>query len=195
MKHIIFDLDSTLLNTRALKETLDSIFFKYDLDFNVSYKQIVNYSTEKHLAMLPSDKQAEARRDIDEVFKKLPKFLFNDVQNFFQDRKAFGYKCSIVTRGDIEFQKQKIVALKEYIPFDVYYVEKESKAEKILEISKPRDVVYFVDNMLEELVDVKKNFPTVITVLIKRYNEPALEKFSEADHVIISLEDLKKILV
>ena len=203
-KIILFDIDGTLFDASSFLNVfyriLTSIFSlsKEDIDrVQIIYDQNKKENGYFHPSSFQSkitDKFPEVQGD------KLQEILWNiDLfkQNVYKDTSVIESlskvaKIGIFSKGDRDFQKKKLISLKDYIADEDIFIFPE-KINKISEILyKYKDFqVFMVDNEIEVLIKVKNLFPKIETILIDRKNI-----YQEANKIlkIKTLEGLKLII-
>ena len=118
---------------------------------------------------------------------QFPQYVYHDAVPFLQKRKELGDTIVLVTRGDPEVQKTK-AHYSGVLDFfsEALYVSSGPKASPIGEYLEVHPVgdnkVYFVDDTVFELQDVKETHPFIEVIRMRR--EDAKNHHIESPHII-----------
>jgi FMN phosphatase YigB (HAD superfamily) len=180
---IFIDFDDVIFNTKKFKQDLAGIFSAHGIsreEYENSYFDPNNRNTIRMHNMEDQIQRLKKSRFFDE--KSLRKAL----NNFMQDSSSYVFedvvpfvglhendKLSVLSFGNKVFQEKKVKSSKiqNYIP-DIVITGK-TKAEALADIFKEnnnllKEKVLFLDDRAEQISEVKKMFPDVATILIKR---------------------------
>lgn len=200
---LIFDLDHTLLDTRALMRD----FFTYLAEQGIEREIIEEthrvyretdpfcYSPKKHLTFIADAVGRSQRESVVEVFcsQSFASYLRPGALPILKRFREKEYDLTLLTRGDAYFQTVKIekTALTQY--FDDVIICQEPKVD----FFKKNDPgpVYFINDNLKETLLVVDAMPSVSPILFVR---PDASSFYSVETVsipkITSFEDLDKLL-
>ena len=191
---LVFDLDRTLFNTDALYQDL------YALCEDRGVQQdVLNYS----LGLIPPSNllfnffvmversQAAPRPKLEKLISDLRKYIrdegrkyvFDDVMPFFKAVMDGSNKARILTYGDIDFQTEKFVGCKLSKTCNDFTVTQDFKYNKS-EIFKSSPTVFFDDNP-RDIDGVKKFFPHVKAVEVKRPGTKYYKKYSTKADIVV----------
>lgn len=185
---LIIDFDHTLFDSNALKRELVKIFTVAGVpekEFWASYREARNarsgdagYSPERHIAVVASKFPSVSRSALYAGVEKLAghskKFLFPDALDFLQRMVALAIPTVLYSRGDPSWQLSKITAcgLDRIIP-DVHVSPQPKAVGGLRTLIRESDrTVYFINDLIDETVDVCVNFPQVVPILIRRPDIP-----------------------
>lgn len=210
---IFVDFDDVLLNTKKFREDYIKtfkannvpleVFNKYYYDYPVKKRngRIIKYDSDEHLEIITEKekiKTARLRSDIKKLIKKISKYIFPDVENFLRSFKK--NSLYLVSYGDTRFQKNKIKnsGLKQYFEKIIIIDKlKASSIKKIIEKNKFRkEKMFFIDDRVEQIGDVKRKIPEIITIFMKRKESRHHDKKTKyCDYVAKNLIEAKKIIL
>lgn len=199
MPTLILDFDQTLYDTSGMKRAKFIKLKKYLLKKSLTFykttadsviKKHGMYLLEEHLkAMVKAEHHQAALR----IAQHTPyhKFLYPDVRKFFQRYKKF--KIIILTFGDDKFQQEKIQACKFKGVDKVIITLKKKYLEFEKIINKYPAPYYFIDDKTSELDLVKKHYPEVIALWMRRANganrnKPGKEFMYKISNLNLNLE-------
>jgi len=181
---ILIDFDDVILNTNKFRKDYKKVYAPYGINaavFEQYYKKSVRY--EKSIVLYdPEDHLKELKRGenikITELRKSIYKFAANSRKYVFKDVKKFLFKFKkddiiIITHSKSKFQKIKLKnsGLKKFVKKIIQTGKLKASSVKKLatqKIIKRGESVYFLDDRVEQINEVKKNNPSVITILIRR---------------------------
>ncbi len=181
---IFIDFDDTVFDTAQFKAKLKNLLFKFNItqeEFEATYldypqrenKKLKFYNPEnqiKKLEKLKKKSLEKARKKMNLFMRNLSQFVFNDFY-FFAQEFSFA-ELFLVSFGDSEFQKRKIIAcgVKKY--FKRIFITKNSKGKiirkQIGKFSSKKEQVFFVDDRIDQLIEVRKENPKIILIRMKR---------------------------
>jgi FMN phosphatase YigB (HAD superfamily) len=209
---IFIDFDDVLFNTKKFRTDYLNIFKKYGISkrvFEVCYysateskKNIRQYNPVDHIervAKLNSIDLPALQKDVTNFVKDTSEYIFNDVGSFLGGFKK--RDLIIASFSKTNFQKAKIANSGIAENFHKVEIVNELKSTAIGNFIKSKEIlvdmnVYFIDDRVEQLMDVKKNFPQIKTILLKRkegrYND---RKNKHCDFVCHNLDQAEKIIL
>lgn len=208
---IFIDFDDVIFNTKKFREDLTVIFALYGISEEEYYNSYFD----------PNDKRPVKSHDIEDQIERLKKIhsfdekaLRESVDNFMQDTSKYIFadvmifadlhknnRLSILSFGNKIFQEKKIRSSKiqKYIP-NIIITDK-TKSEALADVLKKQDILqkekaFFLDDRVEQICDMKKKFPDLITILVKRpegrYQE--MQKCRGCDYETHNLQEAQKII-
>lgn len=182
--HTIFDADdfkvamATSLRPMGVSEELFWGTYRHardKSDGNFSYRP------EKHVALMADrialDKTA-AVTALENVVHRAEEFLYQDAKDFLSRLISLGIPVTLLTKGDPTFQKAKIAACRINGMVDEIIASEEKKAVLMPELLKRgTGSVYFVNDHLDETLEVRKIDPVRIIPILKRRPDQAPERY------------------
>ncbi|KKQ53492.1 MAG: hypothetical protein US70_C0003G0035 [Parcubacteria group bacterium GW2011_GWD2_38_11] len=209
---IFIDFDDVIFNTKKFKTDFknmfiengisDEIFDKYYNDPN-DPRAIKTFDPWRQIECIYNNESGIDKEKLNklvyEFIADMSAYIFADVADFV--RAVGAENISIVSFGEREFQTKKVLnsGIGKFIPKIV--ITDTSKAEaiaKILENEKGNssEGMFFLDDRVEQIHNIKENFPDMITILIKRpegrYQE--MQKEDCCDHEVHNLKEAQKII-
>lgn len=180
---IFIDFDDVIFNTKKFKQDLAGIFSAHGIsgeEYENSYydpnddQPIKIHDMEdqiQRLKMSHSFDEKSLRKSLDDFMQDSSSYVFEDVVPFVGLHE--NDKLSVLSFGNKVFQEKKVKSSKiqNYIP-DIVITNK-TKAEALADIFKEnnnllKEKMLFLDDRTEQISEVKKMFPDVATILIKR---------------------------
>lgn len=198
---VFFDLDDTLFDTGAFARGAQRLFAEHGISeelFWKSYREMRSefpdqgwsYSFDKHRKkLLPyfspgSDDNLRVR--LESYISTAKDFLFPEVLDVLFSFKERGYPMSILTFGDVDFQRSKVIR-SGLGPFmeDIIVTDRD-KGMALRESGIGNDEnIYFFDDKVVHIESVKKAFPHIRSVLVKRASKRNSDEPNRwCDHVI-----------
>ncbi len=183
---IFIDFDDVSFNTGKFVLDLKKVFAKHGIDekiFAQSYLDypirnkngsLKKYDVYHHIDILENKIKVDVtnlRKDVDRLISGAKKYLFADVYDFV----SFCGKSNVyvVSYGDTQLQFDKMIH--SGLPENVknVLISDDLKSKGVAEIIgkdriKKSEAMYFLDDRIEQLEDVKKKFPRITTILVKR---------------------------
>lgn len=203
-KIILFDIDGTLFDSSSfIKDFYENISAKFNLgsDDIATIQKFSEENKKQNGYFLPGiflDKIAHNFPSID--LGLLNKIFWNiDLfeENMYKDTSLVRdlSKVAVIgifSKGDSDFQKQKITFFGDFLDNDNIYIfpDKLSKINEVLG-QYNNFQVYLIDNENDVLTRAKDLFPDIYAILIDRKND---KKETEKILKIKSLNDLKSII-
>lgn len=176
---IFIDFDDVLFNTRRFRDDLQNLFFQHGISREVFERHYASspvksktYDPWGHLELIKNGENmdvSEAQKELEEFMIDTNPYLFDDSVDFL---KSFDdeFVC-IVSYGEPKFQGMKIGECRvgKYCK-EVRITDelKSSMIEKILKERSNEEDVYFIEDRIEQIEDVKKRFPFVKTIFMRR---------------------------
>lgn len=180
---IFLDFDDTLFDTSAFFNALQVIFEKFGVSkalFLKSYQEMKaefptigwRYSCEMHIERLRqslSFDEEGLRKELRVCIADTEKFLFPDAKSFLASLKVSGYSTFILSFGDIYFQTAKIsgTGISQFIERNII-TDKDKAVALQSEIDDDGKNAWFFDDRIHFIESVKRAFPKVRTVLVRR---------------------------
>jgi len=214
---IFIDFDDVLFNTKAFTEDIKKIFSKAGISEELFYEtyrdrndnskkmdgHFLTYNPSLHFRKIKDKLDINTKMlesDFCALTENTKKYIFSDVPAFL---KAFEKKdLFILSFGTNEFQEKKIKnsGISDYFS-KIIIVSHGLKSHAIKEIIEKKSIkkdepVYFLDDRVKFLEEVKVKFPDVITILVKRpegrYQDTKKEQ--HCDFEAHSLKEVRKII-
>ena len=206
---IFLDFDDTLFDTRAFAIGAQQLFSRYGISeerFWTSYHEIRKgfstkgwaYSFERHLEKLRTELSGDAAvlaAALDAYLNDTSRFLFPDVLEtlgFFKSKRCSMY---ILSFGDADFQRKKVLGSGIGPYLDGILVTADDQGALLAEqgISDGEDM-WFFDDKVAHVDDMKKAFPSVRTVLVRRVHKEHHDTVSgSCDHVVTDLTEARRL--
>jgi FMN phosphatase YigB (HAD superfamily) len=181
---IILDFDDVLFNTKEFRSDLKNIFLKngvpkkvfekcYYGSTKITKRKLEKYDVIKHIQAIEKEMGIKAdniKKEINGLIKNCQKYIFNDsivFLNYFSKKNIF-----LISYTNTRFQNRKISrsGIKKF--FRKAILTDGLKSEGIKKIKKDlkpkKELIYFLDDRVEQIEDIKKNYPQVVTIFIKR---------------------------
>lgn len=196
---IILDFDHTVFHTTkfvaALKEKLSSNFNIDEQKFTASRNHIKECNKvidiNKFVDDLPHhDKKGLHTAIVELITTHAKDWIFEDVRNFMKRHQKY-FDIAIMTHGDQELQTHKMKHSNLPEPF-YKVISTESKGNVISQFTKDYSTIFFVDDKLQNIQDVKKNHPKVQTIFIARpEDKPYADSCPTCSGADIAVESLE----
>ena len=203
---IVLDFDHTLYSTKSLYEAIKAAFGNLGVDeklfqqtFQLSKGTGRDYKPARQIRMISKKigvKEVRLQKEFNKILKISPKFFYPDTIEFLKKHQKKD-EFFMLSYGEEKFQKQKVDSAK----INKYF--KKIKITRDIGKSKPfkvflskSDSVLFVEDNPQALFEVKKVYPRVVTVRIRRgegkYAEAPNNKY--IDFQIKNLQELEEII-
>lgn len=192
---VFIDFDDVIFNSRDFKEDLKNVFLELGVSENLYFDSY--YDPQDGRRVKVYDPRAQAQRigdghnietekmlrSVDVFMQDCSKYVFDDVENFIG--KIGKENICLLSYGDIYFQQEKINKSGIGSKIENIFVTDKLKSEKIEEIlnarnANPDQKIFFIDDRIEQIKDVKEKFSSIVTVFLKRpegrYQEMQKEK-------------------
>lgn len=209
---IFIDFDDVIFNTKKFVVDYKKIFNYHGIGEDVYEKYYYDYPANKNKKFKKYDAGMHIREigknfsiDIKKIEKDINKFIRNTRKYIFEDTYTFIRQfrkkdLNIFSFPKIKFQEAKIKnsGIKKY--FNRSILTDEPKAKAIMELIKKdrinkKEAIYFIDDRLEHIEDVKKKIPKIIEILLTR--REGRHKYSSkgnSDYKAINLNEVVKII-
>jgi hypothetical protein len=206
---IFIDFDDVILDTKKLKEDMISEFRKLGISRKTFFELYEKskeddggfrtYYYQKHLSLM-SKKTGIAKNVFLKIFwgiiKNSSKYIFRDVVPFLENFKK--EDVHLISYGKNKYQKTKIInsGLKNYFQKIIAMAAPKHKSIiKIIGKNKAGEKLYFIDDRVKFIEEVKKNVPRIKTFLLKR-NEGRFKdkKTKYCDYEVKNLSQVLKII-
>ncbi len=171
------DFDDVLFNTKEFKKDLMAIFYSQGISRQLVYDTMYwdeKYNLNKQLKFLEKEYKIDRQKlktKLDIFLQDLSKYVFPDVHDFL---KTVGREnLFIISYGHSDWQRLKISRAGLNNFFQDIFIGKD-KARGILQFlnlddkNKISEKTYFIDDRVEYIEKVKKQIPTITTILLKR---------------------------
>ena len=178
---MFIDFDNTLFDTRKLKKDLFAVFSRYGFkeeEISSTYKKACEdyiYSPSEHADELykikPFDKK-NAESELDELYKNIPEYLFNDSIDFLKNLDKDKFEINLLTLGDLDFQKKKVDFSNISKYFENIYYCKDQKWIFLKTLVEPNEKFYIIDDRGDALFEISKDFKLSSTIEINRASKP-----------------------
>lgn len=210
---IFIDFDDVIFNTGKFKKELTKVFLnngiakdvfeKYYYDYPVRQKngKLKKYDPLKHIERIKKNMKipaADLKKALDKFTGDTKKYVFRDAEIFL---KSFNKNdLYLVSYARTKFQENKIKnsGISKYFKKMVIIDELKSSAIKEFfrkDKIKKEEGLYFLDDRVEQIESVKKKYPFIVTILVKRkegrYSD---EKNKYCDFEVKNLEEVKEII-
>lgn len=180
---IFLDFDDVLFNTRDFRRDMRGVFQKCGVD-NVMYESTRDaeyseasfekgkcYDFERHIETLqtryPQIHKEEIARQMDIFLEDADRYVFSDVLEFlsrFPKQSLF-----ILSFGERIFQEKKIMRSGVGSCVGTVIITQGSKTEEMQKyISNKTEKVFFLDDRVQYMKEMKEVFPFVKTILVSR---------------------------
>ena len=190
---IFLDFDDTLFNTRDYYSALKDIFGECGVPrdlFQKSYQELRSetpvkgwcYSFEIHIERLQKyiDFDEESlRKKLKSFILNTKKYLFPDVKDFLSSLQKSKHKICILSFGDVHYQTAKILGtgIAQYIEKNI--ITNQDKGEALRGNIDFEDSAWFFDDRIHCIESVKRIFPKIQTVLMRRIEGRFLDDRNE----------------
>ena len=206
---ILIDFDDVLFDTKRFKDDVIGLFLRNGIAKDVFDKYYHNPKRNKSLKTYDPWRQLEMIRtgesfDIGKIKKELEAFMGDTGNYLFKDSLGFmetfdKADIRIVSYGEENFQARKIAGCGAGSRCDRVFITEELKSEiigKILEDGDFKDdKIFFIEDRIEQIEDVKSRFPFVKTIFMRRpegryrdeptkYCDFEVENLKEAEKII-----------
>lgn len=204
---IFIDFDDVLFNTREFvvdyktifklhgisEKVYDQYYYNYPANKNKIFKK---YNSKMHVREIGKNFSINTKKiekDITDFIKNTKKYIFKDVYNFIS--KYSKKDLYIISFPKIGFQEAKIKnsGINKY--FRKSIPTSSLKSEAIKKLIRKNETIYFIDDRLESVEDVKKKIPKVITILLAR--KEGRHKYpnkGKADYKAVNLKEVSTII-
>lgn len=185
---IFIDFDDVVFNSKKFIDDYSKLFEKYKIseknfkryyyDYPQRYKKLRQYESEKHLQRIAEELNiptGNLQRDIRKFIENTQGYVFGDLKylEYFKKRNLY-----LISYSKTNFQETKIKNSGIGKHFKKTIVTNLSKAKVIKKIIKngSKEAIYFLDNRIEHIENVKKNIPQAVTILMRRKEDRYKDK-------------------
>lgn len=191
---VYIDFDRTLFNCDKFLEDFYTLINSYNISKEVFKKcqnQCIKDGFNPYTILRKVEKAFFFNNDlyleVDTLLKKTGSYLYSDSTDFLKYLKKKGYQIIILTKGNREYQKEKILHANIDNYYDDLIITMEHKGKLKLEY----DNGIFIDDNPKEIKSIMKNNPKMI-IRIKRENERYNDIF--VDDSIIEVSSFNEII-
>lgn len=209
---VFIDFDDVIFNTKQFKHDFKSMFIESGISSEIFDKYYNDPNDARTVKTFDPWKQIErihAELDIDtekianlvnSYISDISAYVFDDVDDFV--RKIGAENICVLSFGEKEFQTKKIMNSKIGNLICNLVVTEELKSDSIMRILSRDDAgeseeIFFLDDRIEQIDDIKKKIPRIKTILIKRpegrYQE--MKKDECCDYEAHSLKEAKDLIL
>ncbi|HBI34362.1 MAG TPA: hypothetical protein DEA43_01580 [Candidatus Moranbacteria bacterium] len=208
---VFIDFDDVIFNTKKFREDLEALFDSNGVSKEIFQKYYTDPKDQRAIKTFNPWLQAERISrvmdfDVNKLTEAINEFIFDISRYVFVDVLDFvnmlGSKnIYVVSYGDLEFQHKKINGSMVDKYLDNIIVTENLKSEIISKIIAEDDMeknekIFFLDDRIEQIRDVKEKFPNIVTILVKRpegrYQE--MQKEDCCDYEVHNLKEAEKII-
>ena len=178
---IFLDFDDCLFDTKTFIENFRGVFAACGIPEEVQVSTAVVmkdgtvggwYDPERHIALLAETcvfDHAQLRTKIEAFLSDTERFLFPEVTDFLSLMTKCGHTLYILSYGDDNFQVKKIRGTGIDHFFEKIVVTREDKALAMgSELGSGSDDVWFIEDRTGYIASVKKMWPHMRMVLLRR---------------------------
>lgn len=194
----IVDFDYTLFNTSSLIDKLTFEFARFGV-LPETYRETMaqvkkelgyyNYRTHLELLTFGKDYQ-EALEVVDSVLSQAGDFLYPDTLPFLQRTHQAGHSIYILTFGEDDWQRKKIVGA-QIDGFVQVHTTTGSKVEAFKALGAQGQPIVLVEDSGPIIDQIKGAYPEVTTVWVRRLTgKYRFEPCTQADHEVLDLSAL-----
>lgn len=200
---IFIDFDGTIFNTLAFRDKMFEVFtmagFSEEEIKNTYAAESLDYTYSpegqfERLKKIHEFDVSRARLRMDKHINSSPAYLFDDFVPFIKNLNREEYEVDLITLGDIDFQKAKVINSGIVSSFDnVYYcdIQKDIFLSDIVDLNEK---FIIVDNRADALEKIakkyKRSFPIFIDRVQKDLDDPAL--LNQVKFTGISVKSMKQ---
>jgi len=206
---IFVDFDDVIFNTKEFVSDFKKIFQdngvsqevfnKYYYGYPIKQKggRLKKYDPWEHIRLIKKELNIDVdklKRDLIEFLNNAGAYVFHDVRGFLESFDKGG--LYLISYGRTDFQGLKISKSGVAQYFRKIIITDRLKSEPIKRIVENSDeTMYFLEDRVEQIDDVKKNMPRIITILVKRKEGRYDDKRSEhCDHVVNDLKGALEVI-
>ena len=178
---IVLDVDYTLLDTTAFKQAMQDAVKPFEISeelFEKTYQRVVsmvpneyNYDVEQHARFLAQQSSAsvfDVVTALQGVIDRTQSFLFPDVADTIEQWNSEGHIQVIFTRGNPDWQEQKIVKTGLLRFFDDIFCIADEKHNIRLKYNIPESDWVFINDSPKEIVAFERQHPKARLIRIAR---------------------------
>ncbi len=207
---IFIDFDDVLFCTRDFKIDFKKVFENEGIsseEFEETYQTVRKsndgvdgYNYDEHISIL--DKRGVAEKNvlekaINDFLVNTEKYIFDDAINFLEKSKERGIELFMISFGSDGFQRRKVEnsgLSKYFLDIRVGDINKAIEIKNIIG-KNTDDEMWFIDDRVDQIKIVKKTFPYIKTILLKRNDGRYFEEMNEfCDFEAKDFEKVDKII-
>lgn len=202
---ILLDFDDVIFDSRKLGDALIKIFKTNQKEYGRAYQELfriksklVPYDPIKHYREIKNPSREDikkVRADVDACLENTKQFVFKDVRKFLEKNKSLD--LYLVTFGLKNFQAGKIngSGIRKFFKKIIILKTWKSEAVKIIfgKRSIKNETIYFFDDKIRFLEEMKKKYPSVKTILVKRKKKSDQVKNKYCDFEIKNFSEVNSI--
>lgn len=204
-KKIFIDFDVTLLNTRLFKKDYFREFKKFGVGakkaeevYEEMKKRIGKDNPYFHADLLKKSHKNLDTRNLKKALLNFRnqgrKYIFDDVHPFLKFLLNNKWRVELLSIGYRPAQRKKVQGsgLANFF-HKIHVIDSDNKSDHLKKIlKKPDNHFVFIDDNINLVDDVKKNFPKATVMQILRYSRQ--EKSKKADYVVKNLGEVVTII-
>jgi FMN phosphatase YigB (HAD superfamily) len=203
---IVFDFDHTLYSTKSFYENLKAAFCGLGVNedlfqqtFQLSKGKGRDYKPCRQMKLISEQadiSKVKMEKEFNKILKTSPNFLYSDTIDFLK-KHCKTEKLFMLSYGEEKFQNQKVDSAKINKYFQKIKITRDiGKSKPFKFFLNKKEPVLFLEDNPQALLEVKKVYPQIIAVRIKRgegkYAEAPDNKY--IDFQIKNLQELEKII-
>lgn len=187
MKYYV-DFDRTLFNTKEFLNDIYDILEEYQIPKNVFLQKAEEYDNFNcYKILLDLEKEISFDKsiyvEIDHLLEKTSVYVYFDALKFLTKVKKAGHTLIMLTKGDINFQNNKIDYSDIRKIFDKIIITNENKGDLDIDYNG-----IFIDDKLEEIESILKRKPIAVYLIDREHH---YEKVEQPIHLIHSLNEIE----
>ena len=209
---LFFDFDDVLFNTKKFKKDYLKFFEKHGISKEIFDKhyynpldrgEIKHYDPVQHIRRISQDLGGvnnELEESIEKFVSNTSKYVFFDVADFLQ---KFNKKdLFMVSYSETDFQKLKILNSGVAKFFKLIAITNKTKGEAVRKIIKENEIdmeseeIFFMEDRILQIEDVKTKYPRIKSILCKRKEGRYMDRRNKfCDFECENLEEVEKIIL
>lgn len=177
---IFIDFDDVIFNTKEFKNDLAAVFSSFGIS-RKAYEDSYFDPCDKHSVKIHnindqierlkekySFEENVLRESLNKFIQNAEKYVFKDVVSFVELHK--NEELCMLSFGNKDFQERKIKSSKIQKHISSIIITDKTKAEALADALKNTNAepIFFIDDRTEQIEDVKKKFPQIVTIFMKR---------------------------
>jgi phosphoglycolate phosphatase-like HAD superfamily hydrolase len=188
---VILDFDHTLFDADDFKIAMatalrpmgvsEGLFWGTYRHARTNQEGTCSYCPEKHVALIAEKVLLEKERALSAlhaVVDRSHEFLYPDAKEFLSRLISLGIPVTLLTHGDPAFQKRKIAACGIAPLIETIIATDQRKSAVVPDILRgTTGTVFFVNDHLDETVEVQKTNPSRIIPVLKRRPDQPPERY------------------
>lgn len=181
MKTKLFvDFDGTMFDTTSFKEAMFQVFLKADFSKSelltayqaecLNYQFSIDGLTDR-LKKIHDFNLSLTQVRIEKLYSEVPRFIYDDVEQFLQSIDKSKYELILLTLGDPHFQRIKVENSKLEKYFDKVYYTEIQKWDYLDSIVKKDERFILIDDRSDTIHQISVKFPKALALEMDRKNE------------------------